>query len=372
MAMAPSSALGVVVMFYVLRYLFGSDKTALGLALLYAFGTPVFFRTGYLNQNLMLGHIAFMGFAAMWNPARSNRWSTRTRFFLGGLAGGTALLFDYSGAVLLLGLFLYGVVKRLRAASKADALRHGFAYALGALGPVCLLWFYQWKSFGHPFLPAQHWMPPTTLTGFGYRGYGFPQLELLAMLAFDYRFGLFVSCPLMLLALASPLVDRGVRRVLPRLELAFLVGLFAASWLLLSGNNYARLQFNTGIRHLSSVFPFLFLPAAAVLIRLPRLAIGVTAVLSVTQSWCLAMYRDVERGLGVLEPILRVFSAGFQLPALTTFSRMGQQYGDYFAQGVSPLPLFALTAAILYLVWSPQWSVWKRPAATAWETGNDS
>ena len=84
------------------------------LSLLYAFGTPVFFRTGYLNQNMMLGQFAFMGFVAMWNPGETDRWSTQIRFFLGGIAGGTALLFDYSGVVLLLGMFFYGIAKRIR------------------------------------------------------------------------------------------------------------------------------------------------------------------------------------------------------------------------------------------------------------------
>ena len=42
-AMAPSSALAVVAMFFLMRLLVRSDKTALGLALLYAFGTPVSF-----------------------------------------------------------------------------------------------------------------------------------------------------------------------------------------------------------------------------------------------------------------------------------------------------------------------------------------
>ncbi|HET9533379.1 MAG TPA: hypothetical protein VFQ92_23710, partial [Blastocatellia bacterium] len=100
MCMAPISALAVVVMFFLLRRLFGSNSTAFWLSLLYAFGTPVFFRTGYLNQNLMLGHIAFMGFVAMWNPGDNGWWTTRQRFFLGGLAGGAALLMDYSGVVL--------------------------------------------------------------------------------------------------------------------------------------------------------------------------------------------------------------------------------------------------------------------------------
>ena len=359
LCMAPVSALGVVVMFFVLRRMFQSDKTALWLSLLYAFGTPVFFRTGYLNQNMMLGHFAFMGFVTMWNPGESERWSKRTRFFLGGLAGGTALLFDYSGVVLLLGLFLYGFAKRVRVASLADAMRQGSWYWLGALGPVCVLWLYQWQSFGHPFYPGQHWMPPVEWSDLGYQGYGSPQLELLLALAFDYRFGLFCSSPLLLLAPFCPLLSRSARRFLPDLELGFILVLFVAFWVFFSGSNYTRLQFNTGIRYMAPMFPFLFVPAAVVLMQLPRLVIFFIAVASVTESWCLAMYRDVERGLGVLDPILHVFLGGFQLPALTTLSRMGGQYGEFFPQGVSPLPLFALTAVVLYGVWSPKFAgIW--------------
>ena len=208
MCMAPSSALAVVVMFFVLRRLFGSDRTALWLAILYAFGTPVFFRTGFLNHNLMMGHFAFFGFLAMWNPGEEPSPSTRTRFLFAGVTGGTALLFDYSGVVLLLGMFVYGLVKRGRDAGMADGVRHGAFYVLGSIPPVLLLWLYQWRSFGHPFYPGQHWMPPVEWIELGYQGYGFPQLELLGMLAFDHRFGLFVTGPLFLLALASPFLKR--------------------------------------------------------------------------------------------------------------------------------------------------------------------
>ncbi len=354
MCMAPVSALAVVFMFYLLRLLFNSDRTALWLSLLYGFGTPVFFRTGYLNQNLMLGHFAFMGFVAMWNPGGHERWTTQTRFFLGGLAGGTALLFDYSGAVLLLGLFLYGIVKRLHAVSIADAFRHGCWYLLGTLGPVFLLCLYQWKSFGNPFLPGQHWMPPVQWIDRGYQGYGWPQLELLLALAFDYRFGLFVASPLMLLVFISPWCNRGLHRLLPTIELVSLLAIFAAFWIFFSGSNYTRLQFNTGIRYMTPMLPFLFIPAAIVLMRLPRMAVYFIALFSVVESWCLAMHRDVERGLGMLDPILHVCLGGFKLPALTTLSRMQGQYGEYFAQGVSPLPLFVLTAMILFVVWIPK------------------
>jgi hypothetical protein len=367
LCMAPSSALAVVVMFFLLRRIFGSDKTALWLSLLYAFGTPVFFRTGFLNHNLMLGHFAFMGFVAMWNPGNSGRWSTQTRFFLGGVAGGTALLFDYSGAIILLGLFFYGLAQRLRLASLADAFLNGCWYVLGTLGPVGLLWFYQWRSFGHPFYPGQHWMPPVEWSDLGYQGYGWPQIELLLALAFDYRFGLFVSSPLLLLALFAPILKHRVGHVLPDLELRFILLLFAAFWIFFSGSNYTRLQFNTGIRYMAPIIPFLFLPAAIVLMRLPQLVVYFIAVVSVTESWCLAMYRDVEHGFGLLEPVLRVFFGGFQLPALTTLSRMGSQYGDLFQHGASPLPLFALAAVVLYGVWSPALATGRRMTGAARE-----
>jgi len=90
--MAPISALGTVAMFYLLRRLFGSDRTGFWLALLYAFGTPVFFRTAFLNRNLILGHFTFMGFLAVWNPDGSPRWSENVHRFLGGVAGRAALL----------------------------------------------------------------------------------------------------------------------------------------------------------------------------------------------------------------------------------------------------------------------------------------
>jgi hypothetical protein len=73
----------------------------------------------------------------------------------------------------------------------------------------------------------------------------------------------------------------------------------------------------------------------------------------VTEAWCLAMHRDVERGLGVLGPMLHVFIGGFELPVLTTLARAGGQFGDLVAQGVTPVPLFLLAAAILYGIWAP-------------------
>jgi hypothetical protein len=203
-------------------------------------------------------------------------------------------------------------------------------------------------------------MPPVAWIELGYQGVTAPRLDLLVALAFDYRFGLFVSSPLMLLGLLAPFVDRGPGRRLPVLETVFVLGCALALWLFFGGVHYTRLQFNTGIRYLAPLFPFLFVPTAVVLARLSRRTIYFIAVLSVFQAWALAMYRDVERGFGMLEPILHVLFGGFQLPVLNVLARMGGQYGDYFGHGVSPLPLFALTAAVIFGIWAP-WSGTTRP-----------
>jgi hypothetical protein len=255
-------------------------------------------------------------------------------------------------------LFCYGIAKRAAVADKTDIFRHACYYVFGTIGPVGLLWFYQWKSFGHPFYPGQHWMPPVEWIELGYQGVGRPQLELLLALAFDYRFGLFVTCPLLLLALVAPFANRRSKQQLPWFEMALCLALFLVLWVFFSGVNYVRLQYNTGIRYLTPIFPFLFLPVAVVLMRLPRRVIYFISLFSFFQAWCLAMYRDVERGLGVLDPILHVFFGGLKLPALTVLSRMStSQYGEYFADGVSPLPLFLITAAILYGIWSRRLSI---------------
>ena len=349
LCMAPISALGVVAMFFLLRRLFGSDRTGFWLALLYGFGTPVFFRTGYLNHNLMLGHFALLGFLALWNPGEDNRWPQSLRYWMGGLFGGATLLLDYSGVVFLLGVFCYAMLK----AGFEDLgrlVRLSLWYVAGSMGPILLLWFYQWRSFGNPFLPGQNWMPPVAWIEKGYQGFTLPQPELLATLLFDYRYGLFLTCPLLLLALAAPWWNRGPHRVIPPREFVMFVALPAGLWLFCGGISYTRLQFNTGLRYLAPLLPFLFVPAALVLQRLPRRAQYFIAVVAVVQAWCMAMYRDVERGFGVLDPVLHVLAGGFQLPVLTVLSRMSQ-YAEYAGKAASPLPLFALAAALIYGMW---------------------
>ena len=349
--MAPISALGVVAMFYFLRRVFGEDRTAFWLALLYAFGTPVFFRTGFLNHNMILGHLTFLGFLAMWNPGLDKRFPAHLRYCAGGLAGGMALLLDYSGVVLLGLLFCYAVAKVWAGGAKR-VLSTAWWYGLGAAGPILLLWFYQWRSFGNPFLPGQNWMPPVEWIDVGYQGFTFPQAELLRMLLINYRFGLFTTCPLLLLAFAAFWGKGSARRLIPGRELLLLAAVPVGLWLFCGGISYVRLQFNNGLRYLAPLLPYMFVLAATVLVRMPRRLAYLCAIAAVAQAWSMAMYRDVERGFGVLDPVLHVFIGGLQLPALTVLSRMSGQYGDYAAGGVSPLPILLLMAAAIAVIWS--------------------
>lgn len=354
--MAPLCAVSVVAVFHVLRRLLASNRMALWLAIIYAFGTPVFYRVAFLNQNIALGIIAFLAVLVLWDPWERWQLSPRAQFLVAGLAGGMTVLFDYSGVIFLGALFIYGLFVASQAAgrrlSPTDAVRGGLWYSLGALGPLCLLWFYQWRSYGHPFLPGQHWMPPVEWIELGYQGYGLPQAELFLALAFDHRFGLFVFCPLLLLALFAPLVDRGPTRILPRRETWLALLLFLAVTIFFSGSNYTRLQYNTGVRYLTPLVPFLFLPAAAVLARLPRWLIYFVGVFQIGWMWALAMHREVQAPLGVLDPVLRTLVGGFALPALRTFEWMGDAYGGFAARGASPLPLFLLAAALLVGMWA--------------------
>jgi hypothetical protein len=353
--MAPVSALSVVLVFLTLRVLLARDRAAMWLALLYAFGTPVFFRTGFLNHNLMLGLMAFAGFMAVWNPWNGQRLKVRTRDFLCGASAGLALLFDYSGVVVIAALFGYVALKRWREGRLPEAARGAMAFVAGTLPGVLLLWFYQWKAFGHPFYPGQHWMPPVQWIELGYQGYQFPpDPGLFGMLLFDHRFGLFVAGPILLLALGLPWVNRRERAGVPWLEQLVLLGLPLAMTLFFAGNNYTRLQFNTGLRYLTPVIPFLFLAAALVLVRMRPLPAYAWALAAVIVTWPMAMYREVERPLGVLDPVARTMTGGFALPALNTLSQTGGQYGDFFSKGVTPLALFVVAGAMIYGLWSPR------------------
>jgi hypothetical protein len=159
--------------------------------------------------------------------------------------------------------------------------------------------------------------------------------------------------PALLFGFVTPFVSRGrPDDGLPRTEMWACLLLFVALWVFFAGNNYGNLQWNTGVRYMAPGIPFLFVPAAIVLLRLPRLLLGAVAIVSVVINWSASMHREVWHPTGVFGPVISVLTGGFELPALTTLSRM-QMFSSIVERGVSPLPLMVLAAVIIFLIWRP-------------------
>lgn len=341
LGMAPLSAAGVALMYHLLRVRTGSPRAALLLALLFAFATPVFYRTAQLNHNLMVAHFAFFAFAVLYRPWDDPARPQRPRYFLAGLLCGWTVVLDFSGIVTVAVLGLYGLYRRTSLPADARSPWDAAHFTAGVAVAGSILMGYHWVCFGHPLYPAQHYMPPPP---HGYRSLVFPQPELLLRTAFDLRYGLFTSAPLLLLAFV-PLWLRDWR-IAGRHELFLVLAFTAGMFLFCCSIEYGYMQFNTGVRYIVPVVPFLFLLVADVLLRMPPLPAVLIGIAATYWSWCLSMYREVEIGFGVLEAPVRITLEGFRLPWLSTLQKM-----NYVPATATPLALFAVVAAIIWAIW---------------------
>ena len=365
--MAPLSALSVVVMFRLLWSLTSRLVASILLALLYGFATPVLFRTAQLNQNLLITDFALFAFALLWRPWEKPTRSRPLSYLVAGLLCGWAVVLDYSGVIVVVVLGGYAAWRRSALAASTKTRGDLPLFLVGVGASLLVLLGYQWSAFGHPLFPAQRYMPPTRYSVLGYHGLTWPQLDLLWQTAFGIRFGLFTSAPLLLLSLYPPAWTRRVRLVGRREAWTILV--FTVSFFLFcAANQYGRLQFNSGVRYIVPVVPFLFLIVAGALlyaadfllqrplrkssplaaahpwIRLWPLAVFVAV--TVYWSWSLAMYRDVERGYGVLEAVLQVTTRGLRLPWLATMQNMG-----YIPAGPWAWLVFLLASLAIWVIW---------------------
>ncbi len=344
---APVSALAVVVMRGVLLRMGFAATPALLLALLYGFGTPVFFRSGFLNQNLLIAQLSLFAFALLYRNEAERPPGRGALLAAGGLTG-FCVVCDYSGVVPIAVLGSWALAEEARRRGAAAGLRRTLWLVAGGAAAAALLPAYQAWAFGHPIWPAQHYMPATEYSGQGWNGVNWPAADLALQNLFDPRFGLFTAGPLLLLAFAAPFL-RGPRPRLRASELALAFGVLVGSWLFASCIEFARLQWNTGVRYLMPAVPFLFLAAAGVLARLPRpLALGLGAA-SLLQCWAHAMVRETP-----WISLLRVLGHGPELPWLTSIGRTGARLPILLPDGTPrPLPVLLLLAALGVILWWP-------------------
>ncbi len=345
--MAPLSALGAVVMFRLFGRFGLSEKQALWFTLLYAFGTPVFFRSATLSPNLVEALFSLFAFALLWRPADTELDRVGWRYFVAGLLAGWTVLTDYSGvaAVGMLGLL---VLAQRKNKPFWPALKTSLRFAAGALLPIALLLYYQWYCFGSAWLPSQYYMAKKYFLGYpSERGFGRPLPSALWALLFDPLYGLLVFAPIFAVALYHPVLVWRRRNKVPSQVAIFCWAFSVLIWVFFSCVHYTvRHQWQEGFRYLVPVIPFLFLLVADVVARLPRVLAYLLVLAAVVETWCLAMVRE-----NPLDSLARVLLHGFELPWLTTLVKAAPQYFPVLAEGASPVVLFLVWGVLIWGIW---------------------
>jgi len=344
----PLGALAAVLVFGFLRARTGNDRQALWLSLLFALGTPLFFRSAFINQNLVLAWATLGAFLALVPGAQGQPGAAPVaplRLALAGLLLGIGLLCDYSAVPLLLAFGLWVTLIAWRGAGPAAGVRAGALFSLGALGPILVLWGYQDAAFGSPWYPAQRYMPTTELSTSGWNGLGLPSPDLLWRNLLDARYGLLAFCPMLLGAFWAPRYRR-LPGGLSGPELALVYGASVGLYLFCSSISFAALQWNTGVRYLVPAAPLLFLALVPVLLHTPRWVAWALVVPTLVISWSVAMARE-----SVTVSLTRLVTRGPELPWYTVLEKTAAAYMPSAGWLFSPPVILLLTGASIYLVW---------------------
>ena len=305
--MAPLGALVALGVRGVLRRRGVSAGRADLLTLLFAFATPLFYRSAHLSHNVMLMAAVFAAFLCLWRQPGWPGVRARPNVLLAGCLAGIALALDYAGVLPALLLFGFALDEARRAAPAPVRSRALFAtardFALGALPAVAFLLASQWAQFGHPLRPAQFYMPAVNYTDAGLRGMSWPALETFVKNLVSPSYGLLPFAPLLALAfwpLGRELRARPQALVLPLRERRWTWAFALVFLLFCASNQYALMQFNTGFRYLMPLVPFLFLAACDRLARWRTRTLLWVGVPCAVHVWILTMARalsDTEQDL---------------------------------------------------------------------------
>lgn len=355
--MAPLSALLVVLLYHILIQRGVSQGGSIGLSLLYAFGTPAFFRVGVLNHNMMLMWVTFLAFHLIWvRPDEEFPVSLGKRIAAGALCG-FGLALDYSGVVPLLVFFGYLIVARLQSGKLKTSILESIPFVLGSVPPVLFLLYTQWAMFGNPFLPGQYWMPDVIQSDFGYfenpystdgfRGFTMVTPDLILLNLFSPSYGLYTFGPLLMLALIPTWFYRDQQLILPRRERIFVAVYFFLFLMFCSANQFSRIQFNSGFRYMVLLVPLLYLAACDHLIRLPKYLLIPVCAVALANSWVISMVREP-----VPESWQRVLTGGLQLPWLSVLRATQPADHPVLGNPLLPVGIIALAGLLIYFVWS--------------------
>lgn len=354
--MAPLSALLVLLVFGALERRGVPRPRATWLALLFAFATPVLYRSAYLNHNLFLTLAAFGSFLCIWRSDGGSYPLTAARRFWAGFLAAMCLALDYAGLIPMMFLFGYLLVTHRGPGGWRDSLRAAPAFVAGTLAPVAFLLWSQWAMYGDPFKPGQAWMPnQNQFVQVGARGFTAPDAGLFLRNLFDLDWGMYAFGPLLLVALVPARRYPEAGLVLPRRERVFTALFLTAFMVFCACNQYSRLQWNTGFRYLLPLVPFAFLEASDHLARMRTGVLAAITVPVVLHTWVLTMvrYTPPERGdpEAVPESWRRFLTEGVQFPWLNVLRSTPSIDVPLLRAWYLPYLLLAALAGLIWLVW---------------------
>ncbi|HTF86839.1 MAG TPA: hypothetical protein VK843_00400 [Planctomycetota bacterium] len=292
--MAPLSALFTLLVYSFLLRRSVPRSRAVWLALLFAFGTPIWYRTAHLNHNMFLMEALFGAFLILFGaPDRAYEPSLRRRLWAGFLLG-LAVSLDYAGAIPAVILGLYFLWNRAAVAGLRRALTESLPALLAALPPIAFLLWSQKIMYGGWFTPGQFVMRPVNYTEVGMKGISWPSPEVFLKNLIAPGWGLYTFGPLLLIALWPAPRKEDAGWVLPRRERRWVLALIVAFLLFNAANIYSLMQFNSGFRYLLPIVPFAFLQASGHLARMGRTALAIVSVLVIGHGLVLCMTREVN------------------------------------------------------------------------------
>jgi hypothetical protein len=243
-----------------------------GAALVFGLGSPIWPYATLLMDHVPHAVLLLAAFGLVYSACAAGGRTRAWRLAGAGLAGGLAVVVNYSALLGVGPLAVYAAI-RLRS---AGALAAGLA---GLLPPLLLLGAYHRVCFGGVLTIANAFQPESfqSKDAMALGVFGWPDPGVLLRLLFSEHRGLFVHAPALLVGVAGLLAMLRGRRL--RLE-GVLFGAVTAAFLAMNASfNGWHGGSAFGPRYLVPAVPFLALPLAPLLRRWPR-SVGAISLVS--------------------------------------------------------------------------------------------
>jgi hypothetical protein len=227
----------------------------------YALGTLAFSYSELFMSHQTTAVLVFLTFYSLWRLGRGE-WRDDL-YLLSGLLAGLTVAAEYTGALPLVPIAIYGVVTAKR------KIRAIVFAAVGVLPVVIALMWYHSAAFGNPLTTGykflndaayQHWHLG------GFLGIRYPDPRAFALSFCSPLRGLFALSPVLLIGVLGLPLGQWARDA--RHERALSIGVLLLYAYFTSSFTYDSWGWTTGPRHLTGLVPFLLLPIAALVTRL--------------------------------------------------------------------------------------------------------